>query len=66
MFDLDKIVQKITDKITPALQEGKKQAELNMVVQAATQIYCSYVIRGVAGTTKEAVSVAREIINGSK
>jgi len=55
MFDLTSIIEKITDKIKPALEEGKKQAEFSLLVNVATQMYCAEHMRG-CGTTIESVT----------
>lgn len=66
MFDIDKIVQKIADKIAPALEAGKKQAELNTLIQSATAIYCAQIMRGGNPIAKTCVSQAKELINESR
>lgn len=66
MFDLTKIADQIGEKLKPVLEETKKQAQLNMLVQAATQIYCAQTIRGVNASVKGCISQAKEIIQEAK
>lgn len=68
MFDIDlsKISEQIADKIKPVLTEGKKQAELSLIVNCATQIYCAETIRGGSPSIQNCVEKVKSFIGYAK
>jgi hypothetical protein len=62
----DKIVKDIEEKIKPAIEAGRKQAELAMLVNTAVQIYSANLMRGVEPSIIFSVATASAIIKEAR
>lgn len=66
MFDIGKIADQIGEKIKPTLEQTKKQAELSLLANIATQIYCAETLRGGGLDYEQCVAKADRLINIAK
>jgi hypothetical protein len=65
-LDMEKVVNEISDKVKPVIEQGKKQAELSLLVSTATQIYSAEIMHGGDPSINACVGIAQTIISDAK